>query len=59
MRNKTKIQITGYNGDLPLSKVLERLCLLRTARNIGDVETVNNTQLGRLREQSVEFSIIK
>ena len=58
MKNKTKIQITGYKGDLPLPKVLERLCLLRTARNVGDVETVNNTQLGRLRDQQVEFLII-
>lgn len=61
MKNKTRIKIVGRHtlGNMPLSKVLEKLCLLRTARKIGDEEVVNNTQLGRLRDNNITFEIVQ
>lgn len=60
-KNVTKIKILANERkpfSMPLSKALE-LCLLRTARKEGDVESVNNTQLGRLRDNNINFEIIK
>ena len=57
--NKRRIRITS----IPLSSVpdkvlLQRFCMLRFCEKVGDSEVVNNTQLGRLREQGVGFEII-
>ena len=58
--NKKRIRITGApeasHGSLPV--ILEKLCHMRTARNIGDEETVNHTMLGWLRQYGVKFEII-
>ncbi len=48
--NKTRIQITAINTDNPLEIYMGKMLLLRTARKVGDIETVNNTVLGRLKE---------
>ena len=56
--NRTRIKITGYNGDIPIKIMLQRFCLLRYCEKIGDGEIVNNTQLGRLRDQHIQFEII-
>jgi len=60
MKNKTKIKILGLpkGGNIPLQIVLQKLCLLRNAKQIGDVEVINNTQLGRLKDQQVPFEIL-
>lgn len=57
MKNKTKIKITGAppHGDIPFHILLDKFCLLRTARKVGDVEVVNNTQLGRLKFHNVPY----
>lgn len=61
MRNVTKIRITrlsdmGKNKELIMDKVLK----LRTARNVGDVESVNNTVLGALKRNSqyIQFEVL-
>ena len=59
MKNKTKVQIISYSGDIPLKIMLQKMCLLRSASKIGDVEVVNNTQLGRLKDNHVLFEIIQ
>lgn len=66
--NKTKIQIANYPSSFDtlsneskikrLETILAKICLLRTARKINDVEIVNNTQLGKLKEQNIQFTII-
>jgi len=50
MANKSIIKITGHpvNSSIPLQILLEKFCLLRTAKSIGDSETVNHYQLGKL-----------
>ena len=53
--NTTKIKITGYSGDIPLNILFSKLCLLRSVKAIGDIEVVNNTQLGRLKQYDVQF----
>lgn len=60
--NKTRIKILPQDEEMfsvPLSIKLERLCGLRTARKVGDVETVNNYQLGQLKRQNVKYEIVK
>jgi hypothetical protein len=59
-KNVHIVKITG--STLPpktLEVYLEKLCWLRTARKIGDIETVNNTQLGRLNNQSLLIQYTK
>ena len=58
MKNITKIQIISYSGSVPLKIMLQKMCLLRSSSKIGDIEVVNNTQLGRLRDNHVSFKII-
>ena len=54
--NTTKIEIIGHvNSGLPTAIVLDKLCHLRIARKIGDIETVNNTQLGNLNRQGILY----
>lgn len=61
MANKTRIRITGikthWQGKMRERFVNETL-FLRTARNVGDEEVVNNFVLGQLRkhQQSGEIS---
>jgi hypothetical protein len=60
MKNKTTIKIEAQQQkqfSMPLNKLLEVCCLLRYARKEGDTEAVNNTQLGRLKDNGVIFSI--
>ena len=52
---KTRIQITAIKSDIPSKILLQKLCLLRVAEKVGDIETVNNTQLGRLNFQNVKY----
>ena len=56
--NKRTIKITGYNGDIPIEIMLQKICLLRYCKNIGDIEIVNNTQLGRLRDNNIQFETL-
>lgn len=61
-RNKIKIQITGSClSDKRLAIVCEKIYLLRTARKIGDTEVINHTQLGRLKDNSldIQFKILE
>lgn len=54
--NTTKIEITGHiNNGMPTAIVLEKLCHLRVARKIGDIENVNNTQLGNLNRMGILY----
>ncbi len=46
----TKIKLTAIYSDNPIEWYLGTYLGLRTARKIGDVETVNNYTLGRLKE---------
>jgi hypothetical protein len=56
MRNKVTIKITGIpNTIIPTKILLQKLCLLRTAEQIGDIETVNHTQLGRLNQYHIQY----
>jgi len=72
--NKKTIKITDYaNGmkryvtgepapkeysDRQLSIYLEKVVGLRSARVIGDVETINHTMLGKLRDSGIQFEIV-
>lgn len=57
-RNKTRIRITyipeQYRGRVQ-KLVLQQNCLLRYAEKVGDIEVVNNTQLGRLKQYDIGF----
>jgi len=60
--NVKKVIIIGRGenaGNIPLNIVLEKFCYMRTARNIGDIETVNHTQLGRLQYHQISYKIIE
>jgi hypothetical protein len=54
-RNKVTVQITGFNSAIPAKILLQKFCLLRTAEKVGDVETINHTQLGRLNHHGVKY----
>jgi hypothetical protein len=55
--NKTKIKIKSIpKHSYPSDKMfLDKLCLLRTASKVGDIEVVNNTQLSKLKDNDVDF----
>lgn len=61
MANRTKIRITGikthWQGKMR-DRFMNETLFLRTARNVGDEETVNNFVLGQLRkhQQSGEIT---
>ena len=57
-RNVTKVKITSIPDGMPAKIILQKFCLMRNAEKVGDIESVNNTQLGRLRDQNVSFEII-
>lgn len=55
--NKVNIQITGLpETGVPTHILLQKFCLLRTALNVGDIETVNHYQLGRLNYHNVQYT---
>lgn len=55
-KNSYKIKITNIpKGSIPTKILLQKMCLLRKAEKVGDIETVNNTQISRLNYQGVEF----
>jgi hypothetical protein len=57
--NKVTIQITGIpNTIIPTKVLLQKLCLLRTAEKIDDIETVNHYQLGKLNQYQVQYTKI-
>lgn len=61
MKNKTKIQITGTRLSPESLKVrCEKVYGLRTANKVNDIEVVNQTVLGKLKENSldIQFKII-
>lgn len=41
--------------DVPSKILLQKFCLLRTAEKVGDTETVNMYQLGKLKSFSIEY----
>jgi hypothetical protein len=54
--NKVTIKITGISDtDVPTRILLQKLCLLRTAEKVGDIETVNHYQLGKLNQNGVQY----
>jgi len=58
MNNKTKVRIEELPTWCPPKMLLQKFCLLRTSENVGDIEVVNNTQLGRLIYHGVKFTKI-
>ncbi len=59
--NKTKVQLTGIPEVYSKSykNILKRVVHARSLQEIGDIETLNQTQLGKLREQGFKFEVIK
>jgi len=54
--NKVNIKITGLSDtSIPAKILLQKLCLLRSAENIGDTEVVNHYQLGKLNQYNVQY----
>lgn len=60
-KNVTRIRITGL-ADMGRNKelIMDKLLMLRHARNVGDEENVNHTVLGALRRYGnyIQFEII-
>jgi hypothetical protein len=59
--NTTQVKITWSNMDpKALETFLKKVCLLRTAKKIGDTETINNTQKGRLDDNKgiIKYEIV-
>lgn len=60
--NKVTIRLTCVE-EMGRSKELffDKCLMLRTARNVGDIETINHTQLGALNRypNSVKYEVIK
>ena len=60
--NVRRIRITAL-ADMGRNKelIMDRVLMLRHARNIGDEENVNNTVLGALRRNSnmIEFEFVE
>ena len=70
--NKKKVTITGYatsmltdvsgakrstaDMDVTLKITLDRIVHMRTARKVGDVETINHTMLGNLQRSGIPFT---
>lgn len=64
MKNKVRIKITAIKTDLGKSKefIFNNVLMLRTARNVGDEETINHYVLGKLRRVAwdvIEFEQIQ
>lgn len=60
-KNVTRIRITGL-ADMGRNKelIMDKLLMLRHARNVGDEENVNHTVLGALRRYGnyIQFEIV-
>lgn len=60
MKNTTKIQIIGTTLDPETLRVrCIRVYGLRVANKVGDIETVNNTVLGKLNDNALHIQIKK
>jgi len=63
MKNKTKIKCTAINTNYPINIFCDKFLLLRTIRKVGDIEIVNNTQLGKCKnaktQNTFDFIILK
>lgn len=72
MKNITKVKIVDYPEgwgvelgspqsekakEIRLSRITKYI--FRDASKLGDVENINNTQLGKLRDSGIQFEIIK
>lgn len=57
--HKIKILELPKSSSIPAKILLQKLCLLRKAEKVGDIETVNNTQLSRLNYQGVKYEKIE
>jgi len=54
--NKVTVKITGIpETSIPTKILLQKFCLLRNAAAIGDTETINMTQLGKLKYHNVQL----
>ena len=74
MKNKVTIKITGYASSMEcditgvpkneeskaiqLKITLDRVLHFRTARKVGDIETINHTMLGRLKDSCIPFETL-
>jgi hypothetical protein len=58
--NKTKVKLTQIPEVYSKSykNILKRVVHARSLQEIGDVETLNQTQLGKLKEQGFKFQIL-
>ena len=58
--NKTKVKLTQIPEVYSKSykNILKRVVYARSLQEIGDVETLNQTQLGKLKEQGFKFQIL-
>lgn len=58
--NKTKVKLTQIPEVYSKSykNILKRVVHARSLQEIGDVETLNQTQLGKLKEQGFKFEIL-
>lgn len=54
---KTTIQITAIHSDVPPKMYLQYFLRLRKCEKVGDIETVNNYQLGLLNESKAKKQI--
>jgi hypothetical protein len=59
--NKITVKITGFIEfpfSASLKDQLQRFCKFRTAEKVGDIETINHTQLGLLKTNtSISYEI--
>ena len=58
--NKTKVKLTHIPEVYSKSykNILKRVVHVRSLQEIGDIETLNQTQLGKLKEQGFKFEIL-
>jgi hypothetical protein len=63
MINKTRIQCIAIETSIPHTIFCDKFLLLRTIHKVGDIETINNTQLGRCKDAqeqgTFKFIIVK
>jgi len=57
-KGTVKIEITAINsGAIPKDIFMSKFMMLRTAKNVGDTETVNMYVLGKLRQAKLQGTI--
>lgn len=54
----TGIESNEQTKAIKLKHELEFIVKLRTARKIGDIETINHTMLGKLKDSGIPFEIL-